>query len=118
MHELPIMSSIFKVVLKHAHTNQVTKVISIHLEIDGCSDLEDKWMQQYFDYLSKGGVADGAKLVVERVPVVFSCATCEFSFELDLKGDGGDKFTCPQCGGDQLTLKSKREYLIRDMEVL
>jgi len=41
--------------MKHAVTNNVNKVMAVHLQVGELSDLEDKWMQQYFDYLTKGG---------------------------------------------------------------
>ena len=61
MHELPITESILKIVLKHAETNSVRKVMSINLQIGKLSDLEDEWIQRYFDYLSKGTVARRGK---------------------------------------------------------
>ncbi|MCJ7747981.1 MAG: hydrogenase maturation nickel metallochaperone HypA, partial [Desulfobacterales bacterium] len=54
MHELPITESILNIVLKHAEMNSVRKVMAIHLKVGKLSDLEDDWIQRYFDYLSKG----------------------------------------------------------------
>jgi len=39
MHELPITESILKIVLKHAETNNVRQVVTIHLQIGKLSDL-------------------------------------------------------------------------------
>ena len=54
MHELPVTKSIYKIVRKHARKNWVRRVISENLEIGILSDLEQEWIQRYFDYLSKG----------------------------------------------------------------
>lgn len=116
MHELPVINSILSIVLKHAAQHQVQKVVAIHLRVGVMSDLEDQWMQQYFDYLSKGGVAEGAKLVIERVPAVMCCSACSASFEIDVKS--GTKPVCPACGGEKHSLVSGREYYIKNMEVL
>lgn len=116
MHELPVINSILSIVIKHAESNQVKKVVTIYLRVGVLSDLEDQWMQQYFDHLSKGGVAEGAKLVIERVPAVMRCTACGFSFEIDVKS--GMKPVCPECGGEKHTLESGREYYIKNMEVL
>ena len=79
MHELPITESILRVVLKHAETNKVRRVVTIHLQIGKLSDLEDEWIQRYFDYLSKGTLAEGAKLKIERMnPLIFEIA--EFAY--------------------------------------
>ncbi|MBU1170716.1 MAG: hydrogenase maturation nickel metallochaperone HypA [Proteobacteria bacterium] len=116
MHELPVINSILSVVLKHAEANQVQKVVTIYLQVGAMSDLEDTWMQQYFDHLSKGGVAEGAKLVIERMPVVMRCNSCGHSFEINIKD--GTKPVCPSCSGEKHSLVSGREYIIKNMEVL
>jgi len=116
MHELPVINSILKVVMKHAVTNNVNKVMAVHLQVGELSDLEDKWMQQYFDYLTKGGIAEGAKLVIERMPVVMKCDECGLSYEVDIKQN--KKLSCPECGSKKNTLVSGREYFIKNMEVI
>ena len=60
MHELPVTESILNIVLTHAKRNRARKVISIHLKIGELSDLENEWVQRYFDYLSKDTIAEGA----------------------------------------------------------
>ena len=52
MHELPITESILKIILKHVKSNNVRKVVAVHLRIGKMSDIEDEWIQRYFDYLS------------------------------------------------------------------
>ncbi len=115
MHELPITESILKIVLKHAEMNNVRKVVTIHLEVGKLSDLEDEWIQRYFDYLSKGTLAEGAKLEIERTPVVMQCNACSTSYEVELARM--DDIVCPACGEKGATLLSGREYTIKEMEV-
>ncbi len=59
---MPVTESILNVVLKHAAMNKAEKVIFVNLQIGKLSDLQDEWLQRYFDYLSKGTIAEGAKL--------------------------------------------------------
>ena len=66
MHELQITERILDVVLKHAAGQDVSKVVRIHLRIGALSDLEDEWIQHYFDYLSRGTVAENAQLAITR----------------------------------------------------
>lgn len=116
MHELPVMNSILDIVVKHAEKNNVNKVMAIHLRVGSLSDLEDKWMQHYFDYLSKESVADGAKLVIERSPAVMKCRECNTSFEIDLNDK--KKIVCTECKSDKCSLESGKEYYIKNMEVI
>ena len=115
MHELPITESILKIVLKHAETNNVRQVMSINLQVGKLSDLEDEWIQRYFDYLSKGTVAQGAKLKIERMPIMVQCNACFTSYEAEVPKLGD--IVCPNCGQKDSTLLSGREYYIKDMEV-
>jgi len=116
MHELPITESILKIVLKHAEGNRVQKVVAIHLQVGKLSDLEDDWIQRYFDYLSKGTVADGAKLKIERTPVLMRCNACSMSYETEIARMAD--LVCPVCGEKGGTILSGREYTVKEMEVL
>jgi hydrogenase nickel incorporation protein HypA/HybF len=95
--------------------NSVRKVIAIHLQVGKLSDLEDDWIQRYFDYLSKGTIAEGAKLKIERMPVMVQCNVCSTSYEADIARMGD--LLCPACGEKSGTLLSGREYTIKEMEV-
>jgi hydrogenase nickel incorporation protein HypA/HybF len=116
MHELQVTESILNIVLKHAEGNQVNSVVAIHLRIGELSDLEDEWIQHYFDYLSKDTIAKGAKLVIEKAPVVLECAECMHKFEIS-KNEIKD-IECPECGNSKCNLVSGREYYIKNMEVM
>ena len=115
MHELPITESILKIVLKHAQLNNASQVLTVHLQIGKLSDLEDEWIQRYFDYLSKGTVAEGAKLKIQRMPIMMQCSACSTSYEAEAAKIGD--LACPQCGQKESSLLSGREYYIKDMEV-
>lgn len=115
MHELPVTESILKIVLKHALANNVQHVTAVYLQIGKLSDLEDDWIQRYFDYLSKGTVAEGAKLKIERMPIMVLCSACSTSYEAEA-AELGD-LVCPNCGGKDSKFLSGREYYIKDMEV-
>jgi len=116
MHELQVTESILDIVLKHAEANQVSKVLSIQLKVGELSDLENEWLQRYFDYLSKDSIAEGAKLKIERTPVVMKCEECSNTYEINIKEM--DEIQCPECGGKDNTFVSGREYYIKDMEVM
>jgi hydrogenase nickel incorporation protein HypA/HybF len=115
MHELPVTESILNIVLKHAAANRVRAVVSISLRVGEMSDLEDEWIQRYFDYLSKDTVAEGAKLKIERVPVTIECSNCQTTYTVKIREEKDPK--CPQCGSSGGKLIAGREYYIKDMEV-
>ena len=114
MHELPVTKSILGIVLKHAETNGVERVLTIHLSIGALSDLEAEWIQKYFDHLSRGTPADGAKLRVSRSPLTFLCEPCSLTFTADRVGL--EEAACPECGSRDLSLVSGTGYTVESME--
>jgi hydrogenase nickel incorporation protein HypA/HybF len=116
MHELPVTESILKIVLQHAPADGVSKIVRIFLEVGELSDLEDEWIQHYFDYLSKGTIAEKAELFIQRIPITFQCDACGHLFEK--KRDALQDLQCPACGATECKLVSGRGYYIKNMEVV
>lgn len=115
MHELAVTENILKIILKHAEDNRVSQVVSITLHIGELSDLEDQWLQHYFDYLSKNTAADGARLIIEKLPIELKCNSCSITFPIK-KTDLGQS-VCPGCGAESnFSLVSGRQYYIKEME--
>jgi hydrogenase nickel incorporation protein HypA/HybF len=115
MHELPVAESILDVVLRHAESVNVHAVVSSSLKIGDLSDLEDEWIPRYFDCLSKGTLAEGARLMIELVPMMFQCVSCNSTYTVDIHSDDDMQFLkCGYQGGEHV---SGREYHINNMEV-
>ncbi|MFW6334511.1 MAG: hydrogenase maturation nickel metallochaperone HypA [Desulfosalsimonas sp.] len=117
MHELPVTESILNIVLRHAEKNSVSRVVSITLNIGELSDLEDEWIQHYFDYLSKDTLAAGARLKIERIPIILKCRNCGETVRIEKDQLGVTD--CPGCGeSGNFTLVSGRQYYIKEMEAI
>jgi hydrogenase nickel incorporation protein HypA/HybF len=116
MHELGVTKKILAIVLDRARENGVQRVLSVRLAVGELSDLEDTWLQRYFDHLSRDTVAQGATLRVTRIPVRFECAECGDLFQIDIRRE--QRVRCPGCGSDDLRMVSGSEYSIEDMEVI
>jgi hydrogenase nickel incorporation protein HypA/HybF len=116
MHELPVTEGILKIVLQHAPAESVSKIVRIFLEVGELSDLEDEWIQRYFDYLSKGTRAEKAELVIQRIPIMFQCDQCANRFEI--KREALQDLQCPECGSTECKFVSGKGYYIKNMEVV
>jgi hydrogenase nickel incorporation protein HypA/HybF len=88
----------------------------IHLKVGELSDLEDEWLQRYFDYLSKDTLAANARLAIERVPITMRCESCATEFELSR--DELQQALCPGCGESRSRLVSGRGYVVKNIEVI
>lgn len=116
MHELAVTEGILAVVLRHAAAGGASRVVTVRLRIGGFSDLSEEWLARYFAWLGRGTVAEGARIEVERTPVVFRCGPCDRTFDVDLRTAGD--FPCPFCGGKDVSLVSGREFFVREIEVV
>ena len=116
MHELSVIDSIIKVVLDHAQKNDAKNIAAVHLRVGELSDLQDEWMQRYFDMVSKNTIAEGALLKIERAPAIMKCAACAEEYKIDVKDLDG--IQCPKCGEKKGSLISGREYFIKSMEII
>ena len=114
MHELPVTEKILSIALKHASANKASRIFSITLRVGGLTDLQDKWLQHYFDYLSKDTIAEGAKLLIIKGEVTLRCSKCKTVVETT--AERLEEQTCPHCGADDsFTILSGREYFIDEM---
>jgi hydrogenase nickel incorporation protein HypA/HybF len=116
MHELATTQEILKIVLRHAGTHGISRVERIYLELGELSDLQQEWIQRYFDRISRGTVAAGAKIVVELRPSSFACSACTTIFPAKLSAAG--ELRCPHCGGTAVRMVSGDEYRVKSMEAM
>lgn len=116
MHEMPVVESILDIVLQHARANQVQRVVSISLMVGDMSDLEDEWLQRYFEFFSRETLAEGAILKVTRTPVVLACSEC--GQMITVTRDEMGEVSCPVCQSLRFNLQAGHEYYIKDMEVV
>lgn len=116
MHELPVMQEVLAVVLKHASKNQVKQVLAVHVQVGALSDLEEVWMQRYFDYLSRDTLAAGGRLHVERMPAVLLCLDCGQETRTYFRQQ--EDLLCASCGSPGLRLISGREYTVLNLEAV
>ena len=114
MHELPVTKSILGIVLRHAEAQGVSRVLTIDLSIGALSDLEAEWLQKYYDHLSKGTPAEGAKLRVHRSPLTFRCDPC--SNEFTAAREDLETVCCPLCGSREASIVSGTGYTVESME--
>jgi hydrogenase nickel incorporation protein HypA/HybF len=116
MHELQVTKRILDIALAHTRGHQVRRIAVIHLRIGALSDLEDEWLQRYFDHLSHGTLAEGARLAIERMPIAVRCSDCAKPFEVEKSAL--EAAACPGCGGSRCELVSGKEYVVANMEVI
>lgn len=112
MHEYPVTVSIVDLVSQEAQKAGVGRVTEIRLVIGDLSSIMDESVQMYFDIISKGTPAEGARLVFRRVAAQFRCKQCGLSYDKPKQG-----FDCPRCGGPGSRTGVGTEFYIESIEV-
>ncbi len=112
MHEYAVTQSMINIVLDEAKRVNASKVLEIRLVIGDLSTIMDDSVQMYFDIMSEGTVAQGAKLVFNRVKAEFRCKACGEVFVKPSKG-----FDCPKCGGLGTPTGIGKEFYIESLEI-
>ena len=114
VHELQVTQSVLDTVLETARSSGLVRVSVVRLVIGELNDLRQQWIQRYFDYLSEGTAAEGARILVRTVPAAFGCRDCGREFQVQISAS--DALCCPSCQGRNLFLSGGRDFLIQDME--
>jgi hydrogenase nickel incorporation protein HypA/HybF len=116
MHELPILRSIVDVALRHAEEAGATRVVAVDLEVGELRDLDEAWMQRYFDFVTAGTTAEAATLRVRRSKALFLCRACGATFAFDLRS--GSRVVCAACSSNKIELTTGNELRIESIDVL
>lgn len=112
MHELSVTEGLLNIITDQVKGTDVTRVYQVNLVIGDLASIVDESVQFYFDILSKGTVAEGAALSIDRVAPEFSCRACG----LISHGRSGT-YRCIGCGGNDLQITKGEEFYIDTIEV-
>ena len=112
MHELAITQSMLNLVLEQAEKAGAKEVGKINLVIGEMTGVVDECVQFYFDFLSKGTLADGATLSFSVVPTTARCRGCGKLFEVR-----EFDWTCPHCRGNNIEIVAGKELFVESIEV-
>ena len=112
MHELAITEGIMEAAVPEAEKHGAKRILEIRLRIGELSGVIPDCIEEYFNIISKGTIAEGAKIVTARIPVAITCPDCGFEGDIDRR-----KIRCPKCGGIDFKIIRGREYYVDSLEV-
>lgn len=91
---MAIAEGILDIAFEYARRNEAKRVAKIGLLIGEMSGVETEALEFAFDALSKGTLAEGARLSITKVPLVGRCSSCKEERRIERYD-----FVCPSCGG-------------------
>ncbi len=112
MHEMSLCEGILQVLEEQARSQGYRQVRSVCLEIGALSAVEPEALRFGFEVLSRGTLADGARLEIRELPGEAWCMQCRGSVAVRRRYD-----PCPRCGAYQLQVISGEQMRIKELEV-
>ncbi len=112
MHELSIASSLVDLAQEEAETRGV-RVLAIHLKLGPLSGVVQDALLGSYEMVSAGTPLEGSRLVIENVPVVVFCPSCQERRQVP----SIQWLRCPVCETPTPEVLEGRELLVTALEV-
>ena len=112
MHEVAIAEGVLRIVRDAARANAAARVHTVWLELGALAHVEPDALAFCFDAVTRGSVAEGAKLEIERTAGAAWCMPCSERVPLARLGDA-----CPLCGSYQLQVLDGDEMRVKEIGI-
>jgi hydrogenase nickel incorporation protein HypA/HybF len=112
MHEFSIVEAMVNQVLEKAKAMNAKKVTRVYLVVGELSGVLNEAVEQYFFFLTKETIAEGAEIFFMRPPTQVRCRNCSTVYSpVNLK------LVCPNCKEMKIEIISGRELYIDSLDV-
>jgi hydrogenase nickel incorporation protein HypA/HybF len=112
MHEMSLAEGVLQLIEASARQQEFSRVSAVWLEIGQLSGVEVEAMKFCFDAVTRGSVAQGARLEIIALPGTGWCMACAKTVAMaEVFGE------CPDCGGYQLQVTGGTEMRVKELEV-
>ena len=115
MHETGVCRDIVETVEAFALRGHAKRVASVRLVLGEAHDVVPQILTGAFEWMARGTVAEGAQLVIERVPFTVACQRCGEVWHPDAHERA--TWVCPACHERDYRLNTGREFSIESIEV-
>ena len=112
MHEMAITQSILDIAEKVGKEHGAVRVKEVRIKLGAYSGVVPACVQDYFNVISAGTIAEGAVLNIQTLPLIVRCRACRWQGEIDRM-----HIRCPACGGTDLQMIQGREFYVESLEV-
>lgn len=112
MHELAMVASIYNVIEAKIKEYGVNKVKQVTIIVGELTGVEDATLKACFEMYVQATPAEGAELVIKRVPVKVSCRICGNEYKTKIPFS-----ECAVCGNKSIQIIDGKELYIDCLEV-
>jgi len=112
VHEAGLASRFLQAALEEASARGASRVRSAGARIGELHGVVDRHLKTFFEAMTAGTPAAGARLVIERVAATARCPDCGAT------AAGAPHFRrCPECGGERLETATGLEMELSWLEI-
>ena len=112
MHEVALAQQMLGTIVGVAEKHGGHPVVSALLHLGALTHVEPSTLAFAFAAVTRGTLAEGCELVIERIPLTAECPHCHWRGEL-----GTSEVGCPACAGVGLTVLTGRELQLVSIDV-
>ena len=112
MHEMSLCEGVLQILMANARSQGYRQVKGVWLEIGGLSGVEVEAMRFSFDVVTRGTLADQARLEIIEVPGEAWCMQCSKTVAVARRFDAW-----PDCGSYQLQVTGGEQMRVKELEV-
>ena len=112
MHEMSIAQSLIDILQEEMAKHGAATLRSVRLSVGELSAIVPESLSFCFEIITQGTPLEGAKLLMDRIPLRGYCPQCEESFDIK-----EFVFICPTCGSPNIETIEGQELSIVEMEV-
>ncbi len=112
MHELFATQALLDKAVAKAAGERAARITDIHLVVGDLSSYVDDSVQFYWDEISKGTLAEGARLHFRHVQAELQCMACFTPYhpvETEIR--------CPSCGSSGAKILAGEEFYLESLDV-
>ncbi len=113
MHEMSIAQGMLKVALDYAAEHRAQRITQFNIEISALADESEDSLRFYFETLTPGTIAEGARVEIVRASSPVKCVACGNEFTIA----DALELTCPKCGSQQVHLLPQEEFRLVSIDV-
>ena len=112
MHEMSIAQGMIDIIREEMQKYDAKTLRSVRLSIGKMSAIVPDALSFSFEVITAGTEMEGARLIMDIIPLKAHCYACEKEFEIE-----NYVFACPVCKGTKFKTISGQDLSIREIEV-
>jgi hydrogenase nickel incorporation protein HypA/HybF len=112
MHEMSLVESMIELIESESRTRGFARVRTVRLAVGALGHVEPEAMRFCFDAVTRGTIAEGARLEIRTVPGEAWCLDCGKRVAI------AERYgACPECGRHQVQITGGDALRLEELEV-